>query len=121
MESVRSVLSDPATMHETAELMRLLADPTRLRVLSLLEDGEMNVSTLCRELDVAQPTVSHHLGLLREAGILLCRREGKQVFYSINPTHLQPPDDRGCLHLRHGHLELHMCAVNAASVVPALN
>src|SRR5277367_3363541 len=66
------------------ELFRLLSDKTRLNILMLLADGERNVSNLCEELSLPQPTVSHHLGLLRMRNLISNRRNGKQVFYGLN-------------------------------------
>lgn len=65
-------------------LFRLLSDRTRLHILTLLARGERNVSSLCEELQLPQPTVSHHLGLLRLQNLIDNRRSGKQVFYAIN-------------------------------------
>jgi DNA-binding transcriptional ArsR family regulator len=67
-------------------LFRLLSDKTRLNVLLSLARGERNVTSLCEELGLAQPTVSHHLGLLRGHNLLANRRRGKQVFYSLHPS-----------------------------------
>ena len=67
-----------------AGLFKLLSDGTRLRILMLLAKGERNVSSLCDELKLPQPTVSHHLGLLRMKHIINNRRHGKQVFYGLN-------------------------------------
>ena len=94
------------TVGTMAGLMRLLGDPTRIRVLGLLRPGEMNVTALCGELDLAQPTVSHHLGLLRTAGLVLTRRDGKQIFYSLNPDYLDVPDGNGTLRLNYGRVEM---------------
>jgi len=66
-----------------APLMYLLADATRLRLLSLLAGGERSVGDLCASLDCAQPSCSHHLGILRAANAVTARRDGKQVFYSL--------------------------------------
>jgi DNA-binding transcriptional ArsR family regulator len=65
-------------------LFRLLSDKTRLNILMLLAKGERNVSSLCEELGLPQPTVSHHLGLLRMSNLIANRRDGKQVFYELN-------------------------------------
>jgi DNA-binding transcriptional ArsR family regulator len=97
--------ADPAAVGEMAGLMRLLSDPTRIRVLGLLQAGEMNVSALCRELCLAQPTVSHHLGLMRSAGLLSTRREGKQVHYSLNPEHLRANEPE-CFQVTVGHVHM---------------
>ena len=66
-------------------LFRLLSDRTRLNILLLLSGGERNVTHLCTQLKLPQPTVSHHLGLLRMSQIIDNRRSGKQVFYTLNP------------------------------------
>ena len=66
-----------------AELFQLLGDKTRLSILMRLAEGEWNVSTLCRDLNLPQPTVSHHLSLLRINGLVVNRRDGKQVYYAL--------------------------------------
>jgi len=65
-------------------LFQLLSDKTRLKILFLLSDGERNVTSLCDDLSLPQPTVSHHLGLLRTSNLIANRRQGKQVFYALN-------------------------------------
>src|SRR5580704_6527858 len=65
-------------------LFRLLSDKTRLNILLSLAKGERNVTSLCEELRLPQPTVSHHLGLLRGNNMISNRRKGKQVFYSLH-------------------------------------
>jgi len=71
-------------LEQLTTLFRLLSDKTRLNILFLLSSGERNVSSLCEELQLPQPTVSHHLGLLRMSNVISNRRNGKQVFYSLN-------------------------------------
>jgi DNA-binding transcriptional ArsR family regulator len=67
-----------------AGLFKLLSDRTRLTILQLLSGGERNVTALCKLLQLPQPTVSHHLGLLRFSGLIDNRRSGKQIFYRLN-------------------------------------
>lgn len=71
-------------LEQLTALFRLLSDKTRLNILMLLAAGERNVSSLCDELGLPQPTVSHHLGLLRMNNVIGNRRSGKQVFYTLN-------------------------------------
>jgi len=71
------------------ELFRLLSDKTRLNILMLLADGERNVGSLCDLLKLPQPTVSHHLGLLRMRNLISNQRRGKSVFYRLN-SHVAP-------------------------------
>jgi ArsR family transcriptional regulator, zinc-responsive transcriptional repressor len=71
-------------LDQLTSLFRLLSDKTRLNILLALAQGERNVSSLCQELQLPQPTVSHHLGLLRIHNLIGNRRKGKQVFYALN-------------------------------------
>lgn len=73
-----------ADLQQLTNLFGLLSDKTRLHILMLLAEGERNVSSLCAQLSLPQPTVSHHLGLLRMHNIIGNRRSGKQVFYTLN-------------------------------------
>lgn len=73
-------------LDQFVSLFRLLSDKTRLNVLLALARGERNVTSLCEQLSLPQPTVSHHLGLLRGNSIISNRRKGKQVFYSLHPS-----------------------------------
>jgi len=80
-------LADKVAGVETAEresrFFRALADETRLRILRLLEVREMCVCEIMVALDLTQPTASHHLGILENAGLVNDRKEGKWVFYSV--------------------------------------
>jgi ArsR family transcriptional regulator len=78
------------TLGDLAQLFKLLADETRLRILYyLMQTDELNVRTFCRLLQQSQPAVSHHLALLRLAGIIECRRDGKHNFYHLVPKRCQ--------------------------------
>ena len=79
-----------ATTRDLVQLFKLLGDDTRVRVLHYLtQRDELNVRTLCKLLGQSQPAVSHHLALLREDGIIACRRDGKHNFYHIVPKRMQ--------------------------------
>jgi DNA-binding transcriptional ArsR family regulator len=67
-----------------AQLCHILGDQTRLRILQALREGERNVTSLCEELKLPQPTVSRHLAILRMAGLADNRRAGKEIFYSLS-------------------------------------
>jgi ArsR family transcriptional regulator len=68
------------------DLFRTLSDPTRLRLLLLLaSEGELCVCELTHALGEIQPKISRHLAMLREAGIVLDRREGLWIHYRLNP------------------------------------
>ena len=69
----------------TAQLFHALSDETRLGILAMLRDGERCVCDLQTDLDAAQSRLSFHLKVLREAGLVIDRREGRWAYYSINP------------------------------------
>src|SRR5438477_2494256 len=68
-------------MASTVNLLRLLADPTRLRLLLLLHEAELTVAELQEILGMGQSRISSHLGQLKRAGIVVHRRAGKHAYY----------------------------------------
>jgi ArsR family transcriptional regulator len=66
-----------------AELFRVMSAPMRLKIISMLCDGEKNVSELLERVPTTQPNMSQHLNTLHRAGVLGRRREGVQVYYRI--------------------------------------
>ncbi len=71
-------------VRDLGKLAKLLADETRLRILYFLSQrDELHVRALCELLDESQPAVSHHLALLRTAGLIDRRRQGKHNFYYL--------------------------------------
>jgi DNA-binding transcriptional ArsR family regulator len=73
-----------------ATVFRVLADPTRLAVLENVMRQEMTVTDLTARFAVTQPAISQHLAVLREGGLVLHRRVGRQIFYRADPNGLQP-------------------------------
>ena len=71
------------------DILCLLADSTRLRILKILKQGEKNVSKIVEALKLSQPTVSHHLRRLEEAGLVLKRQYKRWVFYQVNKSLLK--------------------------------
>lgn len=73
---------------DLVQVFKLLSDETRLRILLYLaRERELHVTALCEKLGQSQPAVSHHLALLRVAGLIEARRDGKHNFYSVRKTH----------------------------------
>ena len=75
---------DEITCCRYQDFVRALADETRQAILELLQQGEMNVGEVAACFDQTQPTISYHLGLLRRAGLAVARRDGKQMYYTVN-------------------------------------
>lgn len=77
---------------DLARMFKALGDPVRLRLLSLIAShagGEACVCDISASFDLSQPTISHHLKVLRSAGLLDCERRGTWVYYWVIPTALQ--------------------------------
>src|ERR1035437_6980005 len=75
--------SQVQSFDDLANFFGLLSDPTRLRIVLLLAKGASNVTSICDKFNLRQPTVSHHLGLLRMNRLIVGKRKGKEVIYSL--------------------------------------
>ena len=100
--AVRSRLADADEAARLADVFKLLGDVTRTRLLSaLLEAGELCVCDLAEVVGVPETSVSHALRLLRTAGIVRNRRDGRMVYYSLADAHVRLLLDLSLEHLRH--------------------
>lgn len=75
-----------STLNQFENLFMALSDKTRLRLLTLMANGEVSVGYLADTLGESQPKISRHLAYLRNAGLASTRRDGKWVYYGIEPT-----------------------------------
>lgn len=73
---------------DTVEFAKALADDTRQKIMSLCCCKQMSVTDIVDALEVAQPTVSHHLKILKNAGLVTAQRRGKEILYSLNQQRL---------------------------------
>lgn len=89
-EPTPEAATEQVTEKDLVQVFKLLADETRLKILlSLQREGELHVSALCDRLVQSQPAVSHHLALLRDAGLIRPRRDGKHNYYSVRREHFE--------------------------------
>jgi DNA-binding transcriptional ArsR family regulator len=71
------------------DTIRALADPTRREILRMLRGGDLAAGEIAARFDMTAPTVSHHLSVLKEAGLVQAERNGRSVVYSIDTTVVQ--------------------------------
>ena len=71
---------------KAARIFKAIGDENRLHILALLRNGERCACKLLEDLEISQSTLSHHMKLLCEAGLVIGRKEGKWVYYSIEPS-----------------------------------
>jgi DNA-binding transcriptional ArsR family regulator len=77
-------------LENTANALKAIAHPMRIAILSFLEDGKkMTVSEIHQKLGIEQSTTSHHLGILKDKGILISKREGKNTYYFLKHENLK--------------------------------
>lgn len=67
-----------------AKVFKALGDPNRLRIVEMLQSGERCACEILADLNISQSTLSHHMKLLCESGLVSCRREGKWMHYSLS-------------------------------------
>jgi DNA-binding transcriptional ArsR family regulator len=96
------MLLQELTSTHLADLFSTLSDPTRLRIISVLLDDEMNVGEIASQLDMTESAVSHQLRGLRQMRLVRGRKEGRQVFYALDDDHVAKLYRLGLEHVEHG-------------------
>lgn len=69
---------------DCCDFFKAVSDSSRVKIMNLLSKGEMTVSQICKHFEMKQPSVSHHLNILKRAKVVKDRKEGKEVYYSLN-------------------------------------
>ncbi|NLO82168.1 MAG: winged helix-turn-helix transcriptional regulator [Clostridiales bacterium] len=89
LENIRANMLKDHIVNDLAEFFKLFGDATRLRILYALSLSEMCVCDISEFLDMSQSAVSHQLKVLRQCRLVKYRREGRNVFYSLDDEHIQ--------------------------------
>ncbi len=100
IEAVRSEALSAAEETRLAELFRMFGDPTRLRILSALQISELCVCDIATLLGMTVSAISHQLRLLKAAGLVTGRRDGKSVVYTLADDHVRIMMQNGIDHVR---------------------
>lgn len=96
----QALLDDPAAA-ELAAMFKALADPTRVRIVSILARTELCVCDLAATLGMTQSAVSHQLRLMREMRLVKSRKEGRMIYYALDDEHIHDLFRRGLEHIEH--------------------
>ena len=96
------MLLQGTTSSQLADLFSALSDPTRLRIISVLLESEMNVGDIAAQLGMTESAVSHQLRGLRYMRLVRSRKNGRQVFYSLDDDHVAKLYRMGLDHVEHG-------------------
>lgn len=88
-------------IESVTEFFKALSDPTRLKIINLLTQGEMCVGCIAMELQMTQSAVSHQLKVLKNKRIIKSRRDGKNIYYSLDDDHVKNVIDQTVAHHQH--------------------
>lgn len=84
-------MTDSSHASKCSEAIKAVSDHIRIKILELLSQNEMRVTDIVKALKLDQPKVSHHLAILRKSGVIINRRQGRNIIYSLNPGVCKKP------------------------------
>lgn len=88
IQEVKSLMPKEDHLSNVAELFKVFGDSTRTRILAALFNHELCVCDICKVVDMTKSAVSHQLKVLRDFNLVKCRKQGKEVFYSLADEHV---------------------------------
>lgn len=86
-------------LFDLADLFKVFGDSTRIRIMFAISDNEMSVLKIAETLNMEQSTISHQLRVLRQNKLVRVRRDGKQIYYSLNDDHVKKIIEMGLDHI----------------------
>lgn len=89
------------TFNKIAEFFKIMGDTTRTKILFALDSNEMCVCDIANVLGMSKSSISHQLGTLRRMDIVKCRRQGKEVYYTLNDDHIKQVFEVALEHIEH--------------------
>lgn len=94
-----NIIPDIEILFELADLFKVFGDSTRLRVMVTISDSERSVTEIAESLNMEQSTISHQLRVLRQNKLVRVRRDGKQMYYSLDDDHVKKIIEMGMDHI----------------------
>lgn len=101
VRQAEQVLLEGLTATRLADIFKALADPTRVRIVSILLHTDLCVCDLAATLGMTQSAISHQLGLMRSMRLVKSRKEGRMVYYALDDEHIRDLFVRGLEHVEH--------------------
>lgn len=99
IEKVQRAMPEDEILYDLAELYKVFGDTTRIKILYVLFEAEMCVCDIAQLLNMSTSAISHQLRVLKQAGLVKYRRDGKTVFYSLADDHVRTIIDQGMEHV----------------------
>ena len=88
-------------LYKLSELFKVIGDPTRIKILWVLDNHEMCVCDIANVLNMTKSSISHQLAVLRDNGIVKNRKDGKEVYYTLDDEHIKELYELGLVHIYH--------------------
>lgn len=101
VQAAQAGLADAPTAERLAQIFQALSDPSRVRLISALNAGELCVCDLAAVLGMTQSAVSHQLRSLRDQHLVRARKAGRVVYYALDDSHIRDLFERGLEHITH--------------------
>jgi len=101
VESTKRKMPEEKTFHSLASFFKIVGDNTRIKILYALDQNEMCVCDIANLLGMTKSSISHQLALLRKSKIVKCRKELKQVYYTLDDEHISQVFELGLEHINH--------------------
>ena len=101
VDKTKKNMPDADTFNKLAEFFKIIGDTTRTKILFALDQNEMCVCDIANVLGMSKSSISHQLGTLRRMSIVKCRRQGKEVYYTIDDDHVKGLFELGIEHIEH--------------------
>lgn len=99
VEKVQKSMPDEDELYDLAELYKVFADSTRIKILYVLFESEMCVCDIAQLLEMSQSAISHQLRVLKQSKLVKFRRDGKTIFYSLADDHVRTIMNQGIEHI----------------------
>lgn len=101
VESTLKRMPDDNIFNKLAEFFKILGDTTRTKILFALDQNEMCVCDIANVLGMSKSSISHQLGTLRRMSIVKCRKQGKEVYYTLDDEHVSEVFEVALYHIGH--------------------
>lgn len=101
VDRVKAKMPSGVDIERLASFYKILADDTRCKIICALNECEMCVCDISSLLNMTKSAVSHQLSKMRECGVVKCRRDGKEIYYSLDDAHISVILELSLTHIRH--------------------
>ena len=101
VEDTLAKMLQPDLFDKIAEFFKIIGDPTRTKILFALDQNEMCVCDIANVLGMTKSSISHQLAVLRKSGIVKYRRDGKEIYYTLDDEHVKQVFEVGIEHIEH--------------------